>query len=251
MSDVRSLTLLHTRFTFLETVRVPIAVIGSMVFPTLAFLFFVVPMREVAGDRVLATQATLAMCYFAVMSNCLFSFGVGVVDDREKPWDPYLRTLPAGTGPRIGARLLNGLVWSLLALVPLLVVSWLLTDASIGVGRFLFCAPLLAVGALPFLFAGLAVGYSMSAKAAIAVAQVLMFGMAFGGGLFLPPQMFPGWPDTFSRFLPSRLGRDLLEWGALGGGLSVWTVVGVLVWTVGTLALAVWAYRRDEGQRFR
>ncbi len=49
------LTLLHTRFAFLETARVPIAVIGSLVFPTLAYLFFVVPMRQVAENQVLAT----------------------------------------------------------------------------------------------------------------------------------------------------------------------------------------------------
>ncbi|MGH3661159.1 MAG: hypothetical protein ACRDT8_20650 [Micromonosporaceae bacterium] len=53
--SVWRLTLLHTRFAFLETARVPIAVIGSLVFPTLAYLFFVVPMRQVAENQVLAT----------------------------------------------------------------------------------------------------------------------------------------------------------------------------------------------------
>ncbi|HET7304352.1 MAG TPA: ABC transporter permease [Segeticoccus sp.] len=251
MSGVRDLTLLHTRFTVLETARVPMAVIGSMVFPTLALLFFVVPMREVAGNHLYATQAVVGMSFFAVMTNCLFSFGVGVAEDREKPWDPYLRTLPVGPGPRIAARLLNGLIWSLLSLVPLLVVGWLLTEAGTSVGRFLLCAPLLAAGAMPFLFGGLAMGYCMSAKAALAVAQVLMFGMAFGGGLFLPPSMFPGWLDLLSRFLPSRIGRDLLEWGALGGSLPLVEVAGLVAWAALTLLLAVWAYRRDEGRRFR
>jgi len=36
------LALVHARFQFLETVRVPIAVIGNTVFPPLILLFFVV-----------------------------------------------------------------------------------------------------------------------------------------------------------------------------------------------------------------
>lgn len=251
MSQARSLTLLHARYTALETARIPIAIIGTVVFPSLAFLFFVVPMRAVAGDPVYATEATLSMCFFAVMTNCLFTFGVGVADDRQKPWDPYLRTLPAGPASRIGARLINGLFWSSLSLLPLLVLSWLLTDASVSVGGFFLCIPLLVAGALPFLFGGLSMGYTMSAKASLAVAQVLMFGMAFGGGLFLPPTLFPDWLDRISHVLPSRIGRDLLDWGALGGVVPWSAFAGLCAWAAATFLLAVWAYRRDEGRRFR
>jgi len=251
MNDTLRLTLLHTRFAFLETVRVPIAVIGSMVFPALSFLFFVVPQREVADDPIFATVATLALCFFAVMTNCLFTFGVGVAEDREKPWEPYLRTLPVGPVPRMGARLLNGLLWSMLSMVPVLTVATVATAAGVTAPRLALCAALLAVGALPFLFGGLAIGYLLSTKAALAVAQVVMFTFAFAGGLFLPPSLFPAWLDQGSKVLPSRAGRDLLEWGALGGALSPWTVLGVTAWTVATASVAAWAYRRDEGQRFR
>ncbi len=245
------LTALHTKYTFVEAVRIPIVIIGTMVFPALALLFFVVPMEEVAGDRVFATQAVVGMTYFAVMTNYLFTFGTGVADDRAKPWDPYLRTLPVGAGPRISARLANGMIWSLLALGPVLVVAAALTEASVSVPRFFFSGLALALGTLPFLFGGLAIGYSLSAKAALAVAQVAMFGMAFAGGLFLPPSMFPAWLDRFSVFLPSRGGRDVLEWAALGGQLPLGAVACVVVWTAALATLAVWTYRRDEGRRFR
>ena len=35
------LSALHARYQFLETIRVPIAVVGTTVFPALSFLFFV------------------------------------------------------------------------------------------------------------------------------------------------------------------------------------------------------------------
>ena len=68
------LTLLHAKFGLVETFRVPIAVIGTIVFPALALLFFVVPQRSVAENPEYATAAVISLSVFAVMSNALFSF---------------------------------------------------------------------------------------------------------------------------------------------------------------------------------
>ncbi|HVL84655.1 MAG TPA: ABC transporter permease [Pseudonocardia sp.] len=95
-----------------------------------------------------------------------------------------------------------------------------------------------------------AIGYSLPVKAALPVAQLLFLPLAFGGGLLLPPMLFPGWLQTVSMLLPSRGARDLVLW-ALGvppSGVALATLAG---WTLATAALAVWAYRRDEGRRFR
>ena len=103
-----ALAVVHARFQFLETIRIPIAVIGNLLFPSLALLFFVIPQRAVADDPGIATAAVAQLGVFAVMSTCLFSFGVGVSEDRAMPFDPFLRTLPAGAGPRLIGRVLNG-----------------------------------------------------------------------------------------------------------------------------------------------
>ena len=49
------LTWLHLKYQFLETVRVPVAVLGNLLFPALAMFFFVVPQKEVAQNPVAAT----------------------------------------------------------------------------------------------------------------------------------------------------------------------------------------------------
>ena len=99
-----TLTLTHTRFHVLETVRVPMALIGSVFFPAASMLFFVVPLG--ADDGVAATYATASMSTFAIMTSNLFGYGVGVSADRALPWDSYSRTLPAGPGPRFAGRIL-------------------------------------------------------------------------------------------------------------------------------------------------
>ena len=93
-----SIALLHAKFAFLESIRIPIAVIGNLLFPALALLFFVVP--TVGDDAVAATAAVGQLSVFAVMSANLFTYGAGVAEDRALPFDPFVRTLPAAAGPR-------------------------------------------------------------------------------------------------------------------------------------------------------
>lgn len=245
------LVALHAKFNVLETVRIPIAVIGNLLFPALALVFFVVPNPEVGGDPVVATGAVGQLAMFAVMSAFLFTFGTGVAEDRALPFDGYLRTLPVGATPRLAARVVTGILFAVTALVPLIVLGWLLTEASVSLGTLLL-GILAVVGAgLPFLMLGLAIGYRMSSKAAIAVVQVVLFPLAFAGGLFLPPQLFPGWLDTFSQWLPSRAGRDLVVEVLAGQAASPAALPVLAGWGLLFTLLAVLAYRRDEGRSFR
>ncbi|HEX7538147.1 MAG TPA: ABC transporter permease [Dermatophilaceae bacterium] len=248
-SQVR-LTGLHARYQFTETIRVPIAVIGTMLFPSLSLLFFVVP-QPFAKDPAAATTATAQLAVFAVMSVCLFNYGVGVAEDRALPWDSYLRTLPVGPSPRLIGRLVNGLAFIVLGLVPLVLIAWLLTAATLHPSRLALTAAALLAAGLPLFAAGISIGYSMSTKAALAVAQSLLLPLAFAGGLLLPPETFPGWLNSISMWLPTRAGRDLVVSATTGVALPGSTLLVLAAWTLITGSLAMGAYRRDEGRRFR
>lgn len=245
------LAVVHLRFQMLETVRVPMAVLGTMLFPALALLFFVVPQRAIAQDPLSAAAATAQLAVFAVMSTSVFTYGIGVAEDRAKPFDPYLRTLPAGPAPRMAGRVLNGTVWSLLGLLPPIAVALAFTAAAVPWGTFALAVLLVIVAGVPFLFIGLTLGYLLSAKAAVAVAQVVVFPLAFAGGLFMPPEAFPAWLDSLSQGLPSRAARDLVVAVVVGGDVRPLSILVLAGWTVLFAALTAYAYRRDEGQRFR
>lgn len=242
---------MHVRMLVIETLRVPIAVIGSMAFPALSLLFFVVPNRAVAEDPVFATQAVASLAVFAVMVSALFNLGLTVAENREKPWDPYLRSLPLPAAVRISAQLTSTAMLSFLSLVPVLVVGALATEASVSSMGLIAGLAVLALTSIPFLLLGASIGYAFSSKAAIAVIQVGMFGFAFGGGLFFPPQFFPEWLELLSRFFPSRHARELTLAAVEGTTPELWMLAGALIWTVATAALALWLYRRDEGRRYR
>jgi ABC-2 type transport system permease protein len=240
----------HFRFLLLENLRVPIAVGSAAIFPALSLLFFVVPFGY-GDDVVAATTAVVQLAVFGVLSSFLFTFGVGVADDREKPWDPYVRTLPAPATPRIVGRLLTGFVFALIAVVPVTIIGALFTSAAATPLQFVGGLVALLVAGTPFLFGGLAIGYSMPVKAALPVTQLVFFPMAFAGGLFIPPTLFPDWLQTASALLPSRGARDLVVWAVVGTPPSTLALIAFAGWAVATAALAGWAYRRDEGRRFR
>jgi ABC-2 type transport system permease protein len=245
------LTLVHAKYNLIETARIPIALIGSLAFPALALLFFVIPQRGAASDPLYATQAVISLSVFAVMSNSLFSFGLTIAENREKPWDPFLRTLPAPGVARVLAHVFSTGLMGIAAIVPVVVLGALFTAAEATPLELLGGFIALAVSALPFMFIGICIGYSMPSRAAIAVVQVVMFALAFIGGLFLPPFLFADWLNSISTFTPSRQARELVIWAVQGGELEPWVWSGVLVWTILTFLLALVLFRNDEGKRYR
>lgn len=250
-TGILALTLLHARIILLETFRIPAALIGSLVFPGLSLLFFVVPQRAIADNPEFATQAVIALSVFALMSNSLFSFGLNIASNREQPWDPYLRTLPVPGVARVLGQVCSTGLMGLASILPVIAIGALFTAAEASVLGVLAGLVALGISALPFMFIGISIGYSMSSKAAIAVVQIVMFALAFAGGLFLPPYLFADWLDTLSMFLPSRQAREFVIWAVQGGELEPWVWIGIVLWTAATFALALLLFRRDEGRRFR
>lgn len=244
-----SLVLTHARYQFLETIRIPVAVIGTMFFPAAAMAFFVVP--NVGNNAVAATYATASMVVFATSTACLFQYGIGVSEDRAQPWDPFVRTLPAGAFPRFAGRILNGLVFLVLSFLPVLLVAIVATQASASLTQLTLAAAALLAGSVPFTLMGLTIGYTLPSKAALAVAQLLFFPLAFGGGLMSAPGQAPGWVEAISPYLPTR-GAAELVWAAVGDRSPDTKATAMLgLWTLLLAFAAVWAYRRDEGKRFR
>ncbi|MFI7426156.1 ABC transporter permease [Micromonospora sp. NPDC049836] len=242
------LALIHARYQLLEIIRIPVAIFGSAFFPAAAMLFFVVPF---AGDDAEgATYATAAMVTFAVMSANIFQYGIGVAEDRDQPWNPYTRTLPAGPGPRFAGRILAGLTITYLSMLPVVVIAAVATAARVTPVQFLLGAVGVAVISVPFTLLGLAIGYSLPSKAAIVVAQLIFFPLAFGGGLLSGPEDAPGFVQAIAPYLPTR-GAVELMWAAVTDWRPSTLSMAMLgVWIVLLAAVAAWAYRRDEGRRF-
>jgi ABC-2 type transport system permease protein len=190
------------------------------------------------------------MLVFAAMVSNLFGHGLGVSEDRSRPWDPFTRTLPVGATPRFAGRLVTGLVMMFLSLIPVLLVAAFLTEATITPLQFLSAIGVMVLASLPFILMGLAIGYSLPSKAALVVVQLLFLPMAFAGGLLSGPDSAPGFIKMISPYVPTR-GAVELMWASVSDFSVNWTsVISFTVWTVALGALAIRGYRRDEGIRY-
>jgi ABC-2 type transport system permease protein len=243
-----NLIIAHTRYQALEQIRVPIGLVASTFFPAAAMLAFVVPFA--GDDPVAATSATGSMMLIGAISSALIGLSITTAQDRELPWNPYLRTLPAGPFPRFAGRILTVMGVSLVAAVPVLVIAGLLTAATATAAQLVLGVLTVLGTSIPFMLMGLFLGLFLSAKAAIGVSQVLYFPLAFLGGLFMPPQVMPGFVQAISSYTPTRGAAELIWAVTTGSTPQTLAVVMLGVWTVVAALAAGWAYRRDEGRRF-
>ncbi|MFB4282897.1 MULTISPECIES: ABC transporter permease [unclassified Nonomuraea] len=226
----------------------PIGLLAGALFPAISMVAFVVPL---AGDDPRpATMATGSLMFFGAMAGALIGLSITVAQDREQPWNPYLRTLPAGPLPRFTGRILATLAVTLVSVVPVLLVAVFLTEATTTPVRLLLGLGVLVVGVIPFMLMALFIGFVMTAKGAIAMSQALFFPMAIVGGLLLPPAMLPDFIAVVSPYVPTRGVAELLWAITAGTTPDPVALVALAVWTVAAAAGAAWAYRRDEGRRF-
>ena len=126
-----------------------------------------------------------------------------------------------------------------------------LTKATTTVVGLVLGAGAALIATVPFTLMGLAIGYGMPMKAALAVSQVLFFPMAFLGGLMSSPTEAPQFVQAVAPYLPTRGAAELMWAAVLDHSPDPKALVMLGVWTVALAGLAVLAYRNDQGRRFR
>lgn len=242
------LTALHYRTHMVELLRLPSFAVSTLLLPSLLFLFFG---ASAADTPARAGFFAASWGIYGVLGVAFFQFGVGIAQAREKPWDTYLRILPTGSGPRIAAQVLTALSFAAASVAPVFVLAILINGLSISAADVVRTMIALTVGAVPFALMGIAIGFSVGARASVPIAHLAYFPLAFLGGLWLPPDSLPGVVQKISLLTPTRHYGEI-TWAAVGG--RPWPLESWL-WLAGYglvfALLAVRAYKRDAGRRFR
>jgi len=234
----------HLKAKMLELARIPGLWVPMLGIPGALFLFFA-PSTE---DQVAAIQAMVAYAAFGVLGVAFFQFGVLVAADRQTPWEVYLRALPVSPPARLAARVLAGLPFALAIIVLIFLEAALLTPVQLGIARWVLLCLALLLGSVPFGLLGIALGYWAHPRAANAIANLLWIILAYAGGVWGEPIQ----PIRIvSPYTPTRLYIDAIWPAAAGHGWQNQAWLGLLGYAALGGVLAVWGYRRDEGQNYR
>lgn len=237
----------HVRVQFLDLIRWPGYVVPTVVFPAMFFVLFDLPYARTSAAN--AAPLVLGFIVFAVVGVTLYQFGVGIAQERGRPWERYLRTLPVSAAERFGARIVTAMVFGLLTAAVVAITARILTPIDLSFAQWsrvlLFCI----AGGVPFVLIGIAIGYWVSARAAVPIATALNLLLAYAGGLLIPPRYLPSFVTLISPYLPTREFADLLWSVPRGGGIAL-PLVGLAVYAVFFAVAAAMGYRRDERRRY-
>jgi ABC-2 type transport system permease protein len=241
-----TLVLAHARAMTVELARHPSYLVPTLAFPAVFFLFFAAPGTNADADVRMATFAG-----FAALGVAFFQFGVGIAAERASPWESYLRTLPAGAGTRLAARVLSAAVFAAAAAAVVIGVAVALTPVGLTPLEWIDLAAALVAGTAPFALLGVAIGYWAPPRAALPLANLLYLGLAYAGGLWFRPQHLPDAAQRASTVLPTRALADVLGAAALGAVPPWRPWIALVGFAAAFAALAAWGYRRDSGRRYR
>jgi ABC-2 type transport system permease protein len=241
-----SLVLAYARASVQQLLRIPAYSVPTLLFPSFFFLLF--GARAADRDPVWLTAGFAAT---AVLGVAFFQFGVGLAIERSSPWERYARTLPVGASTRLAAQVLSAVVFAALSAGAVVAVAGAVTGSPLSPLGYAALAVALLAGAVPFALLGIALGYLVSPRAAVPVANVVFLPLAVAGSLWTPPDELPGSADRLSSFVPTRTWGDVIASAADRHLPSLQHVATLAGWTALFAVAAVIAYRRDEGERFR
>lgn len=224
-------------------------VVFSLLFPVALFLFFGAPYASEGPEYMPAFLMTSFTAY-AIIGVVLFQFGIRVAMDRRDPWYRFLRVLPVRIWTLSVARIAAGMVFALLAGAGVVLEAFLLTDVDLPPRAWPRLALGLMVGSIPFGALGLAIGNWASPRASVPIANLIYLVMSYAGGLWIPPDFLPAAVKPISAYLPTYLYGQLLWPAVLDTGWSAGPWLWLLAYSAVFAGLALWGYRRDEGQRF-
>ena len=235
----------YLRYELVRTFRNTRFIIFAFAFPLVLYLVIAGPNRHVHDLGGTGLSAPLyfmvGLATFAVMTGAVSS-GARIAAERSVGWNRQLRITPLNPRVYLVTKVVTAYAMALVSIL-------LLYSAGIALGvrmpaeDWLEMTGLLLVGLVPFAALGILVGHVVSADTIGPVMGGTAALLALLGGTWFP--ITSGAMYDIARSLPSYW---LVQAGHVSIGGTGWGTLGWLViaaWSIGLIALAARAYRRD------
>jgi len=245
--------LTEARYELRKQLRIPAFMIPTIGFPIMFYVLFGILVHFGPSNSHLVATYTLATYgAFGVISIALFALGVGVAVERGQGWLAVKRASPMPLPAYFVAKYLTTLAISLMLMLLICAVGAVFGHVRLSPGHWITLIVTETLGAIPFCAMGLAIGYLAGPNSAAAIVNIIYMPMAFFSGLFIPVEMLPRFLQGVAVALPPyHLARLALE--AVGiepASHALGHVAALLGFGILFTAIAVIAYRRDEGRTY-
>ena len=244
----------QTGAEFLKLWRVPAFSITSLFLPVMFYAFIGIGQSKLVISPGVTFGAYFlgSMAVYAVANVMIFSFGISVATERGMKMDVLMRATPMPPWVYLLSKCITALAFAAMTLIVLFPFAYIAGGVRLEALQWVTLAYRVLLGSIPFIALGFAIGYLSGPNSAVAVINLIYLPTAFASGLFFPKQLLPQFVQAIAPYLPlhffGQLGWDAVGAPTDGSVTTDWLYLagyGVLVF-----ALALWAYRREEGRKF-
>ena len=120
---------------------------------------------------------------------------------------------------------------NLVSILVVFSVGHFVRGVDMSLGNWIGAALLLIVGSIAFVALGLTLTLLPSSQLMSVVGNLLYFGLAVLGGLWMPVSLFPDWMQAIGKRLPSYQLMELLKTFLNEGGINLSATVYLLVFS--------------------
>ena len=242
---------------FIKLFRVPAFSTTSIVLPSMFYAFIGLGQaKQVLGPGLHVTFGEYflaSMALYGVANVMVLGFGISLANERGQKQDLLMQATPLPAAVYFVAKAISALVIAFIALVVLSLLAAGAGGVNLDASQWATLAYRSMLCSVPFIGLGFALGYLAGPNSAPAVTNLIYLPTAFASGLFFPLNLLPQFLQHIAPYLPLYRGAQLV-WDSVGaptegGSITTdWLYMGG--YTVAFFALALWAYRRDQGRKF-
>ena len=248
---------MQARAEFLKLFRIPAFSVTSIVLPSMFYAFIGLGNASqplFPGAHVTFGAYFLAsMALYGVANVMVLGFGISIANERGQKQDLLMQSTPLPAAVYFLAKALAALVVAAIALLALCILAAVAGGVRLEASQWVALVARAMACSIPFIGLGFALGYLAGPNSAPAVTNLIYLPTAFASGLFFPLSLLPQFLQNIAPYLPLYRGAQLL-WDSVGAptnGDSLTTDwLCMAGYTVGFFALALIAYRRDQGRKF-
>jgi ABC-2 type transport system permease protein len=247
---------MQSRAEFLKLFRVPAFSVTSIVLPAMFYAFLGLGQAKqplTPGSPVTFGEYFLAsMAVYGVANVMVLGFGISLANERGQKQDLLMKSTPLPAWVFFFGKTVSALVIAFIALVALSLLAYAAGGAPLSASQWITLAWRSMLLSIPFVGLGFGLGYLAGPNSAPAVTNLIYLPTAFASGLFFPLNFLPQLLQNIAPYLPLYRAAQLV-WNSVGAPIDTnlttdWIYMGA--YTIGFFALALWAYRRDQGRKF-
>ncbi|HEY6279597.1 MAG TPA: ABC transporter permease [Streptosporangiaceae bacterium] len=233
------------RFEIIRSLRNFRFLIFIVAFPVLIYLIYA-KQHGLSQGLTVAAILMVSMAVWSGMGSAMFATGPQLARERASGWMRQLRVSPISAPRWFTAKVAQALLLIIPGFVLLIALGFGYGHVHLAAARLGALAAVLVLGAIPFCVLGLVVGLYFDGQTAQVAQTLILFLLAFLGGIFIPWSSLPHAMQVIGKVLPSyHLAQ--LGWNAVAGQhLAVSDIAVLAAWAAGLGALAIWRWRQES-----